>query len=107
LLRQQLQIVKQKQERGPQIPRWQKVPLAMLAVRLKEQARNGKAALEDWCAIVQASYCCRLVLGDCATEMDLQAMKVADFQPGCGLSGKTVIKQIIVMKIWHNIFLYL
>jgi hypothetical protein len=30
LLRQQLRIVGQRQERGPQIPRWQKVPLAML-----------------------------------------------------------------------------
>ena len=47
LLRQQLRIVERKQERGPQIPRWQKVPLAMLAVRLKKQARDGKAALEE------------------------------------------------------------
>ena len=47
LLRQQLRIVERKQERGSQLPRWQKVPLAMLAVRLKERARNGKAALED------------------------------------------------------------
>ena len=46
LLRQQLRIVERKQARGPQIPRWQKVPLAMLAVRLKERARNGRAALE-------------------------------------------------------------
>jgi putative transposase len=46
LLRQQLRIVERKQERGPQIPWWQKVPLAMLAVRLKERARNGRAALE-------------------------------------------------------------
>jgi len=35
------------EERGPQIPRWQKVPLAMLAVQLKARARNGRAALED------------------------------------------------------------
>ena len=46
LLRQQLRIVERRQERGPQIPRWQKVPLAMLAVRLKERARNGRVALE-------------------------------------------------------------
>jgi putative transposase len=46
LLRQQLRIVERKQERGPQIPRWQKVPLAMLAVRLKERAGNERAALE-------------------------------------------------------------
>lgn len=47
LLRQQLRIVERKQERGPQIPRWQKVPLAMLAVRLKQQASDGKAALAE------------------------------------------------------------
>ena len=46
LLRQQMRIAERKQERGPQIPRWQKVPLAMLAVRLKERARNGRVALE-------------------------------------------------------------
>ena len=46
LLRQQLRIVERKQARGPQIPRWQKVPVAMLAVRLKARARNGQAALE-------------------------------------------------------------
>ncbi len=46
LLRQQLRIVERRQERGPQIPRWQKVPLAMLAARLKERARNKRAALE-------------------------------------------------------------
>ena len=42
LLRQQLRIVERKHERGPQIPRWQKVPLAMLAMRLQKQTRNGK-----------------------------------------------------------------
>lgn len=47
LLRQQLRIVERKQERGPQIPRWQKVPLAALAVRLKEHASNGRAALTE------------------------------------------------------------
>jgi hypothetical protein len=47
LLRQQLRIVERKQERGPQIPRWQKVRLAMLAVRLKGRARDGKTALEE------------------------------------------------------------
>jgi hypothetical protein len=46
LLRQQLRIVERKQERGPQIPRWQKVPLAMLVVRLKERTRDGRVALE-------------------------------------------------------------
>lgn len=33
-LRQQLRIVERKQVRGPQIPRWQKVPLAALVVRV-------------------------------------------------------------------------
>ena len=47
LLRQQLRIVERKHERGPQIPRWQKVPLAMLAMRLKKQAKDGKIALEE------------------------------------------------------------
>ena len=47
LLRQQLRIVERKRERGPQIPRWQKVPLAMLTVRMREKARNGRTALEE------------------------------------------------------------
>jgi putative transposase len=47
LLRQQLRIVERKHERGPQILRWQKVPLAMLAMRLKKQGRHGKVALEE------------------------------------------------------------
>jgi hypothetical protein len=46
LLRQHLRIVEPKQARGPKIPRWQKIPLAVLAVRLKEQARSGRAALD-------------------------------------------------------------
>jgi hypothetical protein len=33
LLQQQLSIVERKQARGPQIPRWQKVPLAALTVQ--------------------------------------------------------------------------
>jgi len=44
LLRQQLRIVERKQNRGPQIPRWQKVPLAALAVRLKGKASNAREA---------------------------------------------------------------
>jgi transposase InsO family protein len=46
LLRQQLRIVERKQARGPQIPRWQKVPLAVLAVRLQDRAQHRRAALE-------------------------------------------------------------
>ena len=47
LLRQQLRIAERNQVRGPQIPRWQKVPLAMLAVRMREKASNGRTALEE------------------------------------------------------------
>jgi putative transposase len=47
LLRQQLRIVDRKQQRGPQIPRWQKVPLAVLAVRLKDKATDAHEALTE------------------------------------------------------------
>jgi hypothetical protein len=46
LLRQQLQIVERRQQRGPHIPRWQKVPLAVLAYRLKQRAANTHEALQ-------------------------------------------------------------
>lgn len=45
LLRQQLRIVERRQERGPHIPRWQKVPLAVLADRLKERSQQAKEKL--------------------------------------------------------------
>ena len=35
LLRQQLRIVARRQTKGPTVPRWQKLPLAVLASRLK------------------------------------------------------------------------
>jgi hypothetical protein len=47
LLRQQLRIVERKQDRGPQIPRWQKVPLVALAIRLKQKAHHSRQALDD------------------------------------------------------------
>ena len=47
LLRQQLRIVERKQERGPQIPRWQKVPLVALVLRLKQKAHQSHQALEE------------------------------------------------------------
>jgi putative transposase len=47
LLRQQLRIVERKQARGPQIPRWQKVPLAALTVRMKDKASNAREALAE------------------------------------------------------------
>jgi putative transposase len=47
LLRQQLRIVERKQQRGPQIPHWQKVPLAALAARMKDKASNAPEALTE------------------------------------------------------------
>ncbi|HEX2995484.1 MAG TPA: hypothetical protein VHP14_11705, partial [Anaerolineales bacterium] len=47
MLRQQLRIVERKQERGPQIPRWQKVPLVAIAMRLKQKASHSRQTLED------------------------------------------------------------
>ena len=47
LLRQQLQIVERQQERGPQIPRWQKVPLAALAIQLKGKTIHAREKLEE------------------------------------------------------------
>ena len=47
LLRQQLRIVERRQERGPHIPRWQKVPLAVLADRLKTSSQQAKEKLES------------------------------------------------------------
>lgn len=47
LLRQQLRIVERKQEQGPQIARWQKVPLVALAIRLKRKAHHSRHVLKD------------------------------------------------------------
>lgn len=47
LLRQQLRIVERKQERGPRIPRWKKIPLAVVAYRLKQKTSHSRQALED------------------------------------------------------------
>ena len=47
LLRQQLRIVERKQERGPQIPRWQKVPLVALVLRLRRKAHRSQQALKE------------------------------------------------------------
>ena len=46
LLRQQLRIVERRQERGPHIAYWQKVPLAVLAHRLKQNSHQAKEKLE-------------------------------------------------------------
>jgi transposase InsO family protein len=47
LLRQQLRSAERKQERGPQIPRWQKVPLVAIVLRLKQTTSDARQALED------------------------------------------------------------
>ena len=46
LLRQQLRIVERRQQRGPHIPRWEKVPLAVLTHRLKTQAALTREELQ-------------------------------------------------------------
>ena len=73
LLRQQLRIVERKQARGPQIPRWQKVPVAMLAVRLKAAGEEWTGSLGSQCAAVQTSHRGRLASVHRAAEMDLPA----------------------------------
>ena len=50
--------MERKQGRGPQLARWQKVPLAMLAVRLKARARSGRTALEASKSIEGAGDTC-------------------------------------------------
>ena len=45
LLRQQLAIVERRQKRGPQIARWQKVPMAVLAVRWQDKAQVSRARM--------------------------------------------------------------
>ena len=47
LLRQQLRIVERKQGRRPQIPRWQKVPLVALVLRLKRKTHHSQQILKD------------------------------------------------------------
>ena len=48
LLRQQLRIIERKQARGPCIPRWQKVPLAAMAGRLKATGlHHSRAVLKE------------------------------------------------------------
>jgi hypothetical protein len=47
LLRQQLRMVERKQPRGPHLPRWQKVPLAALAMRLKGKTTQAREKLEE------------------------------------------------------------
>ena len=47
VLRQQLRIVERRQERGPSIPRWQKVPLVALALQLKARGSEAHQRLKS------------------------------------------------------------
>ncbi len=47
LLRQQLRIVERRQDRGPQIPRWQKVPLIALVLRMNQKAHQSQQVLAE------------------------------------------------------------
>jgi hypothetical protein len=46
LLRQQLRIVERRQKRGPQVPRWQKLPLAVLAALLLRTGAKSRETLD-------------------------------------------------------------
>ena len=47
LLRQQRRIAERKQTRGPQIARWQKVPLVALVMQLKGKTTHAREKLEE------------------------------------------------------------
>jgi putative transposase len=47
LLHRQLRIVERKQQRGPQIARWQKVPLVAPVLRLKQKVHRSQQALQE------------------------------------------------------------
>ena len=47
LLRQQLRLLERKQRRPPQVSRWEKLTLAVLAARLKEKTKAGRQRLTD------------------------------------------------------------
>ena len=55
LLRQQLRIVERKQERGPQIPRWQKVPLGV-SHPVEAESRPRAGGIGRQCAVVQTQW---------------------------------------------------
>lgn len=46
LLQQQLRIAERQQKRAPSLTRWEKIPLAALAKKLKETSNNAKQSLE-------------------------------------------------------------
>ena len=72
LLRQQLRIVERKQARGPQIPRWQKVPLAALTVRMKDKASNAREALAESIRLFKPDTRVRLASGPRTPQVDVQ-----------------------------------
>jgi len=70
LLRQQLQIVERNQARGPQIPRWQKVPLAgSTGERQGEQRARSVGGKR---AVVQTRHARWLASSHCTAQMDVQ-----------------------------------
>ena len=56
LLRQQLAIVERRQKRGPQIPRWQKVPLGSAGDALERDCAGQSGADGGQLAALQAGY---------------------------------------------------
>src|SRR3954468_14971236 len=46
LLRQQLRIIERRQKRGPQVPPWQKLPLAVLAALLMRTGAKSRETLD-------------------------------------------------------------
>ena len=82
LLRQQLRIVERKKTTRLIIPRWQKVPLAVLAVRLKEKTNKTQESLED---------SIRLFKGEAKpgrpaidSELEMWILQIAKDNPGLG-----------------------
>ena len=57
LLRQQLCIATRNQERGPNIPRWEKLTLAILAYRLKDVSNTDRTKLAGVCCCSNQTPC--------------------------------------------------
>jgi hypothetical protein len=70
-LRQQLRIVERKRPSGPAIPRWQKVPLAALAMGLKGKSQSAHQNWPEYHPL-QTRNDNRLASRLSETEMDLQ-----------------------------------
>jgi hypothetical protein len=75
LLRQQLSIVERKQARGSQIPRWQKVPLAALVMRMKDKASNAREALAESVRLFKPDTMIGWHQGTGPAQVDVQAVQ--------------------------------